>query len=140
MPLRDLSVTPTDGPRAQPHRYKVCTAREDDGQVIHRFAGHDRQDYSADMFVEFNSKLERVLPPDPFLLALRATCARVAHMSGAAEFFDQVEWDAEETRVLASDGSSCTLLDHLLTPFAIIPERVRAYELAYVQSKAPQYT
>ncbi|KAF8556091.1 hypothetical protein OG21DRAFT_1506870 [Imleria badia] len=115
-----------------PHRYKVCTAHEDKKLSIHQFAGHDRQDYGADMFVEFNLKLQGVLPPDPFLLALHATCARVAHMSGAAEFFDQVQWDAEETRVLASDGSSSTLLDHLLTPFAVIPERVSAYELVYV--------
>jgi hypothetical protein len=132
MLFRDFSVTPTDRPRTQPHRYKVCTACEDGKQAIHQFAGHDRQDYGADMFVEFDSKLKGVLLPDPFLLALHAMCARVAHMSGAAEFFDQVEWDAEETRVLALDGSSSTLLDHLLTPFAVIPERVGAYELVYV--------
>ena len=42
-------------------------------------------------------------------------------MSGATEFFDQVEWEAEETRVFASDGSSATLLDHLLSPFSVIP-------------------
>jgi hypothetical protein len=38
-------------------------------------------------------------------------------MSGAAEAFDEVERDLEDTRVLALDGSSAHLLDHLLTPF-----------------------
>ena len=43
-------------------------------------------------------------------------------MSGAAEAFDEVERDVEDTRVLAFNGSSAYLLDHLLTPFAAIPE------------------
>jgi len=41
-------------------------------------------------------------------------------MSGAAEFFDKLEWDAEETEVLASDGSSAQLLSNLLSPHALI--------------------
>ena len=36
-------------------------------------------------------------------------------MSGAAEAFDELERDVEDTRVLAFDGSSSHLLDHLLT-------------------------
>lgn len=55
--------------------------------------------------------------PDRRLLALHAACARVAHMSGAAEFLDQLFWDAEESRVLLSDGSSVTMLSALLGPF-----------------------
>ena len=39
-------------------------------------------------------------------------------MSGAAEFFDQVDRDVEETKVLALDGASAHLLSHLLSPFA----------------------
>jgi len=42
-------------------------------------------------------------------------------MSGAAEAFDKLERDVEDTRVLAFDGSSVHLLDHFLTPFAIVP-------------------
>ena len=42
-------------------------------------------------------------------------------MSGAAEAFNEVERDIEDTRVLAFDGSSAHLLDHLLTPFVAIP-------------------
>lgn len=52
--------------------------------------------------------------PDPDLIALHAVCARVAHMSGAAEYIDMLERDAEETTVLASDGSSAYLLHGLL--------------------------
>ena len=45
-------------------------------------------------------------------------------MSGAAEAFDKVERDLEDTTVLAKDGSSARLLDHLLAPFEAIPEVV----------------
>lgn len=72
------------------------------------------------LFVEFSSSVDAQYP-NPKLLALHAACARVAHMSGAAEAFDELERDVEDTRVLASDGSSARLLDHLITPFAAIP-------------------
>ena len=105
----------------QRHCYKVCTPDKGRNALIHHLIPRDHGVYGGPIFVEFNSKHENAPPPDPFLLALHATCARVARMSGAAEFFDQVEWEAEETRVLASDGSSATLLDHLLSPFSVIP-------------------
>ncbi|KAI9457548.1 hypothetical protein HD554DRAFT_2030008, partial [Boletus coccyginus] len=41
----------------------------------------------APVVVGFTSQFEEVLPPDPILLALHATCARVTHMSGVADFF-----------------------------------------------------
>ena len=72
-----------------------------------------------DPLVVFRSGLG-VPPPDPKLLALHATCARVAHMSGAAEFFDKLERDVEETEVLAFDGSSAHLLRNLMSPHALI--------------------
>ena len=54
------------------------------------------------------------------LLSLHAACARVAHMSAAAESFDEPERDVEDvTRVLAFAGSSPCLLEHLVIPFAI---------------------
>ena len=73
------------------------------------------------MVVEFISGHPNAPLPDPQLLALHATCARVAHMSGAAEFLDRLQWDAEETKVLAFDGSSAALLSNLISPFAVIP-------------------
>lgn len=73
----------------------------------------------APMVVDFTPRAENApLPPDPRLLALHAACARVAHMSGATGFIDQVEQDMEETKVLAYDGSFAPLLSHLLSPFA----------------------
>ena len=72
--------------------------------------------------VTFTSNNKDARLPDPRLLALHAACARAVRMSGAAEVIDEFERDVEETRVLASDGSSARLLDHLITPFARIPE------------------
>lgn len=56
--------------------------------------------------------------PDPRLLALHAVCARVAHMSGAAEYIDQLKRDVEETKVLSKDNLH--LLDGMLSPFAAV--------------------
>ena len=73
------------------------------------------------MIVDFSPNCEGVPPPSPQLLALHAVCARVAHMSGAAEFLDRLELDAEETSVLAFDGSSAHLLSNLISPYADVP-------------------
>jgi len=99
----------------QPNRYKACVFYESDEGYIRRFVGPD-----APMVVGFASGYEEAPPPDPQLLALHVTCARVAHVSGAAEFFNQLQWDAEETDVLAFDGSSAGLLSNLISPFSVI--------------------
>ncbi|KAG8819636.1 hypothetical protein FRC17_010369 [Serendipita sp. 399] len=52
--------------------------------------------------------------PDPTLIAIRAACARVAHVSGALEQFEQILEEAEETLVMAIDGSTADLLISLL--------------------------
>ncbi|GBE87978.1 hypothetical protein SCP_1202040 [Sparassis crispa] len=53
--------------------------------------------------------------PDSRLLRLHATCAKVAHLSGAGEYIDATLRDMEELKVLASDGGSAhVLLDALL--------------------------
>ena len=59
--------------------------------------------------------------PNADLIALHAACARVAYMSGAAEYFDILERDAEEMTTLASDGSSASLLNGLLN---LVPAHV----------------
>ena len=53
-------------------------------------------------------------PPDPRYLKLHAACAKVAHLSGAGEYIDNVLRDTETTRVLAKDGSSADLLNFKL--------------------------
>ncbi|KAJ7720162.1 hypothetical protein B0H16DRAFT_1336149 [Mycena metata] len=61
-------------------------------------------------FAQSSSQLEQLPLPDPRLLARQAACVRVAHMSGAARALDELDWEAEETVVLASDGGSANLL------------------------------
>ncbi|KAF8121382.1 hypothetical protein EV363DRAFT_1069195, partial [Boletus edulis] len=48
--------------------------------------------------------------PDPRIVALHATCARIAHLSGAGVYLDNLERDADELDVLAADGSSFAVL------------------------------
>jgi len=72
--------------------------------------------------VAFSSNHENPRLPSHRLLAFRAACARAAHTFGAAGAFGGFERDVEDTRVLAFDGSSAHLLDHLMTPVEAIPE------------------
>ena len=105
----------------QVHRYRVCTLhRHQEAFIRSIFVGGDCHINGAPVFVEFNVQLEKVPPPDPLLLGLHAACARVVHMSGAAELFGQIERDAEDIRVLAFDGSSAPLLSNLLSPHSVI--------------------
>jgi hypothetical protein len=48
------------------------------------------------MVVNFSSVHKGAPPPSPLLLALHATCARVAHLSGAAEVLEKLDQDAEK--------------------------------------------
>ena len=69
---------------------------EPDERYIHRdFVGPKDHVDGTPMVVEFVSCYQGAPPPDPQLLALHATCTRVAHMSGAAKFLDQLQWDGE---------------------------------------------
>ncbi|KAJ3897330.1 hypothetical protein F5879DRAFT_774457, partial [Lentinula edodes] len=43
--------------------------------------------------------------PDPVLLAFHATCAKVAHLSGAGEHIDRAHRDLECLDVLMEDGA-----------------------------------
>ncbi|KAH9167344.1 hypothetical protein EDB89DRAFT_1856482 [Lactarius sanguifluus] len=51
---------------------------------------------------------------DPAYLEIHAACCRVAHLSGAGEYMDEVLEDLEDTRVLSEDGSSAHLLSFVL--------------------------
>jgi hypothetical protein len=48
--------------------------------------------------------------PSPALLALHALCCEVAWMSGTAEYLMEIERRMDQTRVLASDGSTADVL------------------------------
>jgi hypothetical protein len=70
-------------------------------------------------FVTFSTSDPEHLPvPSPDLLALHATCCKVAHLSGAAEYIDKNWDDLDETGVLAYDGSSGDILNHKLRSIA----------------------
>ncbi|KAJ6600879.1 hypothetical protein B0H10DRAFT_691962 [Mycena sp. CBHHK59/15] len=75
----------------QPHTYNVCVARE-------RFFTYTdrpprRVTFQVDPAIVVKCAATGIpVPalPSPTLLALRASCARVAHMSDAVEQFDQI--------------------------------------------------
>jgi len=105
----------------QPHRYRICVSKQGHESFIRKTFQRPRPHVvGAPLFVEFTSQFENAPPPDPLLLALHATCARVAQMSGAAEHFDKLESDEEEIKVLARDGSNAALLSHLLSPLGTL--------------------
>ncbi|THH28676.1 hypothetical protein EUX98_g5526 [Antrodiella citrinella] len=65
--------------------------------------------------VEFTSTYpDKFALPSPAMLSLHATCAQVAHMSGAAEYLDELDRKIEEVSVLLSDGGSAELLSHAI--------------------------
>jgi len=67
-------------------------------------------------FVTFSTEDAEHLPvPSPGLLALHATCCKVAHFSGAAEYIERTYRGAEEMGVLASDGTSGDMLNYALS-------------------------
>ena len=65
--------------------------------------------------ITFNTEDSRTLPvPSREYLELHAACARVAHLSAAAEHMDSVIREMEETLVLSSDGDSTAVLEHAI--------------------------
>ena len=118
--LLRLSVTWANGHVCRRGAIKSVFYKADE-RYIRRLLGPKPYIDGAPMVVEFTSEVEGVQLPEPLLLALHATCARVARMSGAAEFFDQLECDAENMEVLAFDRSSFHRLGSLISPFAVIP-------------------
>ncbi|XP_006458875.1 hypothetical protein AGABI2DRAFT_115848 [Agaricus bisporus var. bisporus H97] len=65
--------------------------------------------------VTFSTKSPETLPvPSPELLALHATCCKVAHFSGSAGYIDTLYDDLDQTGVLAIDGTSDDLLRYKL--------------------------
>ncbi|KAJ4466779.1 hypothetical protein C8R41DRAFT_856243 [Lentinula lateritia] len=72
-------------------------------------------------FTTFTTSDPRLPLPDPALLALHATCAKVAHLSGAGEHIDRVHRDLRRLDVLAEDGGSSDVLFHALSHSSLIP-------------------
>ncbi|EKM53636.1 uncharacterized protein PHACADRAFT_125491 [Phanerochaete carnosa HHB-10118-sp] len=94
-----------------PNEYKICVTKE---YLIAR-KGLERT-------ISFQAQVpgRDDLPlPDPRLLAIHAACARTLHMSGAAEYIDKCDWDAEDIQVLAEDGSSHAILLEKINRIAV---------------------
>ena len=70
----------------------------------------------------FTSSDPLVYPyPSQELLKLHAACAKVAHLSGAGEYIDSLDRDADDMDVFATDGSSSAILTHALSKSKLRP-------------------
>jgi hypothetical protein len=69
--------------------------------------------------VKFSTEDSKNLPlPSPEYLKIHGACARIAHLSGAGEYIDQILRELEDTKFLSEDGASAELLAHLLIPLS----------------------
>ncbi|KII93012.1 hypothetical protein PLICRDRAFT_170811 [Plicaturopsis crispa FD-325 SS-3] len=69
--------------------------------------------------VTFTTSDPEHLPlPSAELLALHATCAKVAHLSGASEYLNKFDRDVENMKVMAFDGGSFETLNYALAGVA----------------------
>ncbi|KAF7441301.1 hypothetical protein PC9H_001650 [Pleurotus ostreatus] len=69
--------------------------------------------------VTFSTPDPEHLPvPSPHLLSLHAACAKVANLSGAAEYLDNLDREMEATKVLAFDGGSAETLYYAIARLA----------------------
>ncbi|KAF8530302.1 hypothetical protein BU17DRAFT_35692 [Hysterangium stoloniferum] len=64
--------------------------------------------------IRFESKYEHLPLPDPRYLEIHAACARVCHLSGAAEYINKYEREMEDIQVLSTDGASADILHYAL--------------------------
>ncbi|KAF8258603.1 hypothetical protein EI94DRAFT_1754170 [Lactarius quietus] len=101
----------------KPNKYKVCVPRNKFALHLRR-SNHLESDTLNRLFVTFSRTDDSQEYPDPQLLGLHAVCARVAHMSGAADAFYEVERDLEDTMVLAWTGHLHICLIPLVTPWS----------------------
>jgi hypothetical protein len=71
--------------------------------------------YGHPEFVTFTTPDQDKLPvPSPTYLAIHAACAKVAHLSGAAECIAKLHRDMEECMTLHPDGASASMLEHAI--------------------------
>jgi hypothetical protein len=66
--------------------------------------------------IEFTTPDPETLPlPSPEYPQVHAACAKVAHLSGAADM-DKILRELEDIRVLSKDGASAEALEYALFP------------------------
>ncbi|TDL22066.1 hypothetical protein BD410DRAFT_789150 [Rickenella mellea] len=67
-------------------------------------------------YVTFTTRDPAKLPvPSPTYLAIHATCAKVANLSGAADYIDKLDQDMEDIMTLDPDSASAETLEHALS-------------------------
>ncbi|EPS99343.1 hypothetical protein FOMPIDRAFT_1147471 [Fomitopsis schrenkii] len=110
----------------QENTYRTCLSSNfDDAQAresLHlpptvQFIVHDVDDLASSG--ARGSSTSQVQPrhlalPNPKYLRIHAACCKVAHLSGAAEYLEEVYRDVDSLEVLANDGSSAQVLDAAL--------------------------
>ena len=64
--------------------------------------------------------------PSPAYLAIQAACAKVAHLSGAAESIDKFYQDMEDGKTLSSDGASAGILEEAIRGLQVIGFEAKA--------------
>ena len=69
-------------------------------------------------FVTFTSSNNSLPLPDYRYLRLHAACAKVTNLCGAGDYIDLIFRRLEDTRVLASNGSSFDLLQYALAKYS----------------------
>lgn len=69
-----------------------------------------RQNMGLPEEVQFVSHHDDLPLPSPRYLEIHAACCRIAHLSGAAEYIDNLLRAVEELDVLAEDGGSADVL------------------------------
>ncbi|KAG8929474.1 hypothetical protein FRC02_005533 [Tulasnella sp. 418] len=69
--------------------------------------------------ITFTSTDPRLALPSPRYLGIHAACARVAHLSAAGKYVEDMFRDLEELPVLASDGTSADALNLALSRIGI---------------------
>lgn len=66
-------------------------------------------------YVTFTTPDPEKLPvPSRVYLGIHAACARVAHLSGAAECIDKFYSDMDDSTTLDPDGASAMMLEHAI--------------------------
>ena len=72
-------------------------------------------------YVTFTTPDRVIFPlPSPTYLSIHAACAKVAHLSGAAECIDKFYRDMEDRKTLSSDGSSASILEEAIRGLQVI--------------------
>ncbi|OBZ65317.1 hypothetical protein A0H81_14724 [Grifola frondosa] len=84
------------------NRYRICVTHK--GYLLPLGIDPD------DPVIELTTTDADLPLPDPDLLRLHATCAKVAHLSGVGEIIDALLRDIEDLKTLANDGSSADVL------------------------------